>query len=76
MEMRGEWGQRENNGGDEPNQGKCHSETPVNYNILIKMFKNKKKKGSKKMVVGAVAHICNSSYSGGRDQEEHDLKPA
>jgi hypothetical protein len=24
----------------------------------------------------AVAHTCNPSYSGGRDQEEHSLKPA
>jgi hypothetical protein len=23
-----------------------------------------------------VAHTCNSSYSGGRDQEDHSLKPA
>jgi hypothetical protein len=23
-----------------------------------------------------VAHICNPNYSGGRDQEDHDLKPA
>jgi hypothetical protein len=23
-----------------------------------------------------VAHICNPSYSGGRDQEDHCLKPA
>jgi hypothetical protein len=23
-----------------------------------------------------VAHACNSSYSGGRDQEDHGLKPA
>jgi hypothetical protein len=23
-----------------------------------------------------VAHICNPSYSGGRDQEDHGLKPA
>jgi hypothetical protein len=23
-----------------------------------------------------VAHACNSSYSGGRDQEDYDLKPA
>jgi hypothetical protein len=25
---------------------------------------------------GQVAHACNPSYSGGRDQEDHDLKPA
>jgi hypothetical protein len=32
----------------------------------------------KKLKVGQalVAHICNPSYSGGRDQEDHDLKPA
>jgi hypothetical protein len=31
----------------------------------------------KKMVVGQVlvAHACNPSYSGGRDQEDHDSKP-
>jgi hypothetical protein len=23
-----------------------------------------------------VAHTCNPSYSGGRDQEDNDLKPA
>jgi hypothetical protein len=23
-----------------------------------------------------VAHACNPTYSGGRDQEDHDLKPA
>jgi hypothetical protein len=23
-----------------------------------------------------VAHTCNPSYSGGRDQEDHSLKPA
>jgi hypothetical protein len=23
-----------------------------------------------------VAHACNSNYSGGRDQEDHSLKPA
>jgi hypothetical protein len=23
-----------------------------------------------------MAHTCNSSYSGGRDQEDHGLKPA
>jgi hypothetical protein len=23
-----------------------------------------------------VAHTCNPSYSGGREQEDHDLKPA
>jgi hypothetical protein len=23
-----------------------------------------------------VAHACNPSYSGGRDQQDHDLKPA
>jgi hypothetical protein len=23
-----------------------------------------------------VAHACNTSYSGGRDQEDHNLKPA
>jgi hypothetical protein len=23
-----------------------------------------------------VAHTCNPNYSGGRDQEDHDLKPA
>jgi hypothetical protein len=23
-----------------------------------------------------VAHACNPSYSGGRDQEDHGLKPA
>jgi hypothetical protein len=23
-----------------------------------------------------VAHVCNPSYSGGRDQEDHGLKPA
>jgi hypothetical protein len=23
-----------------------------------------------------VAHVCNPSYSGGRDQEDHSLKPA
>jgi hypothetical protein len=23
-----------------------------------------------------VAHTCNASYSGGRDQEDHDSKPA
>jgi hypothetical protein len=23
-----------------------------------------------------VAHTCNPSYSGGRDQEDHGLKPA
>jgi hypothetical protein len=25
---------------------------------------------------GPVAHACNPSYSGGRDQEDHSLKPA
>jgi hypothetical protein len=25
---------------------------------------------------GAVAHACNTGYSGGRDQENHSLKPA
>jgi hypothetical protein len=25
---------------------------------------------------GAVVHICNPSYLGGRDQEDHGLKPA
>jgi hypothetical protein len=31
----------------------------------------------KKMTIGQVlvAHTCNPSYSGGRDQEDHDLKP-
>jgi hypothetical protein len=28
------------------------------------------------MKPGAVAHICNPSYSGGRDQEDHGSKPA
>jgi hypothetical protein len=26
--------------------------------------------------LGAVAHACQPSYSGGRDQENHALKPA
>jgi hypothetical protein len=25
---------------------------------------------------GAIAHTCNPSYSGGRDQEDYGLKPA
>jgi hypothetical protein len=36
--------------------------------------KEKKKKERKKKT--PVAHACNSSYSGGRDQEDHGLKPA
>jgi hypothetical protein len=27
-------------------------------------------------VLCAVVHACNPSYSGGRDQEDHGLKPA
>jgi hypothetical protein len=26
--------------------------------------------------LGAMAHACNPSYSGGRSQEDHGLKPA
>jgi hypothetical protein len=29
----------------------------------------------KKMRLGVVVHTCNPSYSGGRDQEDHDLRP-
>jgi hypothetical protein len=34
----------------------------------------KKKKKIKNQVT--VAHACNPSYSGGRDQEDHGSKPA
>jgi hypothetical protein len=27
------------------------------------------------LLPGSVTHICNPSYSGGRDQEDHSLKP-
>jgi hypothetical protein len=33
-------------------------------------------KEEKKRSWAPVAHACNSSYSGGRDQEDHSLKPA
>jgi hypothetical protein len=37
--------------------------------MLIKML-------SKKLNQAQVAPACNPSYSGGRDQEDHNLKPA
>jgi hypothetical protein len=38
----------------------------------------RKKEGRKERRVSLVlvAHACNPSYSGGRDQEDHGLKPA
>jgi hypothetical protein len=32
--------------------------------------------GTPKTSWATVAHACNPSYSGGRDQEDHNLKPA
>jgi hypothetical protein len=34
------------------------------------------KKKKKTQQLGAVAHACNPSYSGGRDQKDHNSKPA
>jgi hypothetical protein len=31
---------------------------------------------TRKMSRALVAHACNPSYSGGRDKEDHGLKPA
>jgi hypothetical protein len=28
------------------------------------------------IMFGQVAHVCNPTYSGARDQEDHGLKPA
>jgi hypothetical protein len=36
----------------------------------------KKKKEREIYSWALVAHTCNPSYSGGRDQEDHNLKPA
>jgi hypothetical protein len=41
-----------------------------------KQKKKKKIKKTKKSGRALVAHTCNPSYSGDRDQEDHDLKPA
>jgi hypothetical protein len=38
----------------------------LNKNILLKVIS----------LPSMVAHVCNSSYSGGRDQEDRDSKPA
>jgi hypothetical protein len=41
----------------------------------VKKFKLYLKKKKREIQV-LVAHACNSSYSGGRDQEDHSSKPA
>jgi hypothetical protein len=38
--------------------------------------KKKKQKNKTKKNYVLVAHACNPSYSGGRDQEDHGSKPA
>jgi hypothetical protein len=49
--------------------------------MILLSFKKKKKKlrlTSVRKVINSqalVAHACNPRYSGGRDQEDHDLKP-
>jgi hypothetical protein len=41
--------------------------------MKIRIIKIKNKREDK---LGAAAHACNPSYSGGRDQEDQGLKPA
>jgi hypothetical protein len=41
--------------------------------LIPNMETNKQKQ---KHSQALVAHTCNPSYSGGRDQEDHSLKPA
>jgi hypothetical protein len=43
------------------------TEMLINFNIILKNF-----------ILGQapVAHACNPSYSGGRDQEDHSSQPA
>jgi hypothetical protein len=41
--------------------------------LLILPFKNMYFKSYE---LGTVAHACNPSYSGDRDQQDHGLKPA
>jgi hypothetical protein len=43
---------------------------------LFSNISSKKIFQSERMLLGAVAHTCNLSYSGGRDQEDHGLKAA
>jgi hypothetical protein len=50
-------------------------QSPVNTNQKEGKIKKKKKKKSNQ-VWALVAHTCNSSYSGGRDQEDRGSKPA
>jgi hypothetical protein len=46
-----------------------HKRFPILLNLVMHL-----KDGS--IIWVLVAHSCNPSYSGGRDQEDHGLKPA
>jgi hypothetical protein len=41
----------------------------------VSKCKNNKKKTEKRAELVPVAHTCNPSYSGGRDQEDRGSKP-
>jgi hypothetical protein len=43
------------------------------WQIIIKSQKMRDKENT--ILSGTVAHACNPIYSGGRDQEDHSLKP-
>jgi hypothetical protein len=57
------------------NKRSCHLQEALpimTYVLQLASFKTSKKQLSQV----PVAHACNPSYSGGRDQEDHSLNPA
>jgi hypothetical protein len=47
--------------------------TTLRFHLTLVKMVNIKKTATNQVLV---AHTCNPSYSGGRDQEDHSLKPA